>query len=75
MRKLEYTTPEEMRRWLRESFRADPEAGLVAQLAERLRDPASGGKARWRMHPLWLTWFLLLVFMLCVFIGFTLLRL
>ena len=74
MRKLEYTTPEQMRLWLRESFRADPERSLLRQLARRLRDPVSDGQVRWRVHPLWLTLVLLLVFVVCAFIGFTLLR-
>ena len=74
MRKLEYTSPEQMRFWLRESFRADPERSLLVQVARRLRDPVSGGQLRWRVHPLWLTLALLLGFVLCAFIGFTLLR-
>jgi hypothetical protein len=75
VRTTEYTTPDEMRLWLREAFGADPEASLVRQLARRLRDPASGGGARWRAHPLWLTLGLVLAVALCGFVGFTLVRL
>jgi hypothetical protein len=71
----EYITAAEMRTRLRAAFRADPEKSLLAVLARRLRDPAAPWPESRRPHPLWLTLALLAGFALCVFVGFTLLRL
>ena len=74
MSEPDYTTPDEMRAWLRETFDGDPEKSLLARLARALRDPACLGPEESRPHPLWLTLAFLLLVAVCVFVGFTLLR-
>ena len=71
----DYSTPAEMRAWLRQAFDADPEKSLLAGLGRRLRDPAFPWPEARRAHPLWLALALLAGLAVSVFIGFTLLRL
>ena len=70
----EYITSAEMRAWLREALKADAESSLLSAIARGLRDPAAPAPDK-RLHPLWLTLALLAAFAVCVFVGFTLLRL
>lgn len=65
-----------MRLLLREAYSQDPERSFLAQLARRFRDPAVPRDANnhARLHPLWLVLGLIGLFVLGVFLYFSLLR-
>jgi hypothetical protein len=75
MREPEHIGQEEMRTLLREAYSQDPEKALLVQVTRNFRHPAMPRDAdnRWPVHPLWLTLAVIAVFVLGVFLYFSLL--
>lgn len=73
---LKRITEEEMQELLRETSARDPEASLLGQLARNFCDStiAVNENRRLRIHPLYLTLGLILIFMFCVFLYFSFIR-
>ncbi len=73
-----YLGPEEMRGLLREAFAGDPEKSLLQALVRSMSDPAapteagaSEGRALPRLHPLLVTYAILTLMVLAIFLVFT----
>jgi hypothetical protein len=73
MPELRYITESQMREFLRESYSRDREKSFLGQLARHLRDPVMPRDANndSRVHPLWLTLGLIVLFALSVFLYFS----
>lgn len=76
MPELRRITESEMRDLLREAYSRDQEKSFLGQVACHLRDPVIPRDAnnRSRVHPLWLTLGLIVVFVICVFLYFSVAR-
>jgi hypothetical protein len=68
-----YITETEMRRLLRDAYARDPEKSFLGQIGRNASDPAVPRDAnnRPRIHPLWLTLGLVILFAMVVFFYFS----
>jgi hypothetical protein len=68
-----YIAETEMRRLLREAYAQDPEKSFLAGIGRNVSDPVMprGANNRPRIHPLWLTLGLVVVFVIGVFFYFS----
>ncbi len=62
-----------MRRLLRDAYAQDPEKSFLGQIGRNTADPAMPRDAnnRPRIHPLWLTLGLVILFVMAVFFYFS----
>jgi hypothetical protein len=76
MSPVEYLTAEQMRHLLREVYARDPEKSVLHAIVRRMGNPACAdvGERLPRLHPLWLTFIMLIAFMVAVFFTFTFVR-
>jgi hypothetical protein len=68
-----YIAETEMRRLLRDAYAQDPEKSFLGQIGRNAPDPAMPRDAnnRPRIHPLWLTLGLVILFAMVVFLYFS----
>ena len=68
-----YITETEMRRLLRDAYAQDPEKSFLGQIGRSASDPAMPRDAnnRPRIHPLWLTLGMVILFAMVVFFYFS----
>ena len=68
-----HITEVEMRKLLRDAYAQDPEKSFLGQIGRNTSDPAMPRHAnnRRRMHPMWLTLVLIVVFVIGVFFYFS----
>jgi hypothetical protein len=68
-----YIAETEMRRLLRDAYAQDPEKSFLGQIGRNASDPAMPRDAnnRPRIHPLWLTLGLVILFAMVVFFYFS----
>ena len=71
-----YITETEMRTLLRDAYAQDPEKSFLGQIGRNASDPAMPRDAnnRRRIHPLWLTFGLVALFVAGVFFYFSFAR-